>query len=216
MNSVDPVTVTFMDCETLGLDPAAPIWEFAAIRRTYTDLWCIEQVYYCLIKHRPYPYLKDLPERFKVDYLKRYRFADPSTIVPRDEAARMIAEATNRAHIVGAVPNFDTERLQRLLHREGIHPRWHYHLTDIETLVVGFLAAHGEAPPMPWKSDVLSSLVGVDPGRFDRHTALGDVLWARAQYDKVMGINVSLSQGIREYLAGQRVSTDWMFEEESK
>jgi len=38
----------------------------------------------------------------------------------------------------------------------------------------------------PWKSEALSRAVGVDPRDFDRHTALGDALWARAIYSAVI------------------------------
>jgi hypothetical protein len=64
---------------------------------------------------------------------------------------------------------------------------WHYHLIDVENLVAGYLAARGELIPPPWKSDQLSAAVGVDPNDFGRHTAMGDVLWTRAQWDAVMG-----------------------------
>jgi len=34
---------------------------------------------------------------------------------------------------------------------------------------------------------VLSESVGVDPGRFERHSALGDARWAQALYLAVLG-----------------------------
>ena len=39
----------------------------------------------------------------------------------------------------------------------------------------------------PWNSNDLSRAVGVDPDDFDRHSALGDVRWAKAVYEAVMG-----------------------------
>jgi hypothetical protein len=101
-------------------------------------------------------------------------------------AAEMIDEATAGAHVVGAVPSFDTERLAKLMRRAGITPSWHYHLIDVENLAVGWLAARGETPSLPWRSDVLSKAVGVDPGNYARHTAMGDVQWVRDQYDAMM------------------------------
>ena len=97
---------------------------------------------------------------------------------------------------MGAVPNFDTERLALLLRAHGFEPPWHYHLIDVENLAVGYLAGRGDNPApdaigrhvsLPWDSNALSLAVGVDPDRFARHTAMGDVLWARAIYDTVMG-----------------------------
>ena len=54
-------------------------------------------------------------------------------------------------------------------------------------LAVGYLAGRGEPlPPLPWNSDNLSRMVGVDPDRFDRHTAMGDALWTQAIYDRIV------------------------------
>ena len=77
----------------------------------------------------------------------------------------------------------------------GFEPGWHYHLIDVENLAVGYLAGRGDNPApdaigrhvsLPWDSNALSLAVGVDPDRFARHTAMGDVLWAKAIYDTVM------------------------------
>ena len=124
---------------------------------------------------------------------------------------------TRGAHLVGAVPNFDAEVLGNRMREHGVCPSFHYHLIDAETLMVGWLngrrsrqneivdrwpAENGgeqapglvrwDAPgpwivPLPWKSDDLSRLVGVEPpGESDRHTAMGDARWARAIYDAVV------------------------------
>lgn len=94
--------------------------------------------------------------------------------------ARLVEKETRGAMIVGAVPNFDTEVLGDMLYRHQLCPAWHYHLTDIETLVAGYLIGRGETP-LPWRSEDLSRAVGVDPAGFDRHTALGDCRWILAQ-----------------------------------
>lgn len=39
----------------------------------------------------------------------------------------------------------------------------------------------------PWDSEAVSRAVGVNPDDFERHTAMGDVRWAMAIYDAVMG-----------------------------
>lgn len=39
----------------------------------------------------------------------------------------------------------------------------------------------------PWSSEELSTMLGVDPNKFDRHSALGDARWAEAMYDKIVG-----------------------------
>lgn len=116
-------------------------------------------------------------------------------------AAWQIVQATHNAVLVGACPWFDTGFLVPWLSRWGFVPSWHYHLRDVETLVAGALTAMERlciqlpgakrdelrriASP-PGDSTALSLAVGVNPDHFDRHTALGDALWARAMYDAVM------------------------------
>jgi hypothetical protein len=198
-----PSDVTFVDTETLGLHRKAPIWEFAAVRRSYNEPFdgsYTERTFHCFIEHQAQPWLKMMPDQFKVDYLRRFRPAPH--VLTKTAAVAMITEAMQGAHIVGAVPNFDTERLHRLIVKhtkmdvEG--DVWHYHLIDVENIIVGYLrAAMVHVPSMlhatfqelttpPWDSNALSSAVGVNPEDYDRHTAMGDVLWARAQYDAVM------------------------------
>ena len=119
-----------------------------------------------------------------------------------DDWAALFAELTDGAHLVGAVISFDEERLRRLLRRHRACPSWHYHLIDVEALAAGWLAcetgytesvgtpAEGFDPRPPWDSNALSAAVGVEPDKFDRHTALGDAYWARAIHDAVMGWDV--------------------------
>ncbi len=97
------------------------------------------------------------------------------------EVAASVMELTAGAHLVGAVPSFDAAFLGRLLRGNGCCPAWHYHLCDVEALAAGLT----QTEP-PWDSGKLSAAVGVEPGQFDKHTALGDARWARAIYDAVM------------------------------
>jgi hypothetical protein len=102
-------------------------------------------------------------------------------------AAYLVAEFTHGAHIVGAVPNFDTEVLASLLRDVGFTPAWHYHLVDVENLAVGYLAATSRDVQPPWSSNELTARLGLPPvPEQDRHTALGDARWARAVYDRVL------------------------------
>lgn len=122
----------------------------------------------------------------------------------RADAAKHIARWTHQAHIIGAVPNFDTETLAPLLREHGLVPSWNYHLIDVENLAAGWLNAYAArlensertieratelraiATP-PWDSEELSRAVGIEPGEFARHEALGDAKWARAIFDAVTG-----------------------------
>lgn len=185
--------IVFLDTETLGLDPAAPIWEFAAIRQSDPDMQA-ETLHLFINNPDDAKWLESLPEPFAQDYRTRFG-RNYGLSVSADIAAHQIREFLDgRPHIVGAVPSFDTERIARqLMEPHGFDRPWHYHLIDVENLVVGYLRglymAGGQDMPIdpPWKSDELSRAVGVDPEQFDRHTAMGDVLWVRAQYDAVMG-----------------------------
>lgn len=173
--------LAFLDLETTGLSLDDDIWEFAAIVREEdgTETTC-----HMFIQH---DYLKcaKLPEPFRSDH--QARFAPGALAEPQEAAAKRIAALlADRIHIVGAVPNFDTERIALLLRRFGLTPGWHYHLCCVENLVVGYLAAQGEALAPPWSSDDLSTRMGVDVEKYDRHTALGDAKWARDLYDAVM------------------------------
>lgn len=177
--------LVFMDTETLGLEILAPIWEFAAIRREPDGK---EQRYHCYIDHDPDMWIgskSQLPAKFRDDYLERF---SPESALTSYWAAAMMHAATRDAHIVGAVPSFDTERIARLLNRTGIgEPPWNHHLVDIENLAAGFLAGNGAGALPPYNSNELSKAIGVNPDDFDRHTAMGDVLWVRAQWDVIMG-----------------------------
>jgi hypothetical protein len=114
-----------------------------------------------------------------------------------------IHELTRGAHLVGAVPDFDAYRLEDLLREGGLLKAWHYHLVDVEALMVGYLAGKAaawyedppndtqwgpETPGLPWKSKDLAEKIGVDnPTAEEEHTALGDARWARRIYKKIMG-----------------------------
>lgn len=178
--------VAFIDTETLGLDPDHhPIWEVGLILPDGGEFcWQIEVTGRELGLAHP----KALEiGRFDERYDKTAE-AEPSAVV----AGKLSLLIPQGCHLAGAVVSFDEERLRRLFWRHGLVPPWHYHLIDVEALAAGWLAAAVEdvAPTVcrpPWKSDELSRAVGVDPDRFDRHTALGDARWAKAIYDVVYG-----------------------------
>jgi len=193
----------FIDTETTGLSLDDDIWEFAAIRRE-SDGTQVEHHFF--IQHETAK-CSQLPESFLADHKARFPVAHgarPDGVLSRDEAAKRIYELTaDRPHIVGAVPNFDTERLAILLRDFGLEPKWHYHLIDVEALAVGYLNAIVTSAPipsiyehlrttgrpdLPWRSDDLSRCCGVEPpSDADRHTAMGDARWAMRLYDAITG-----------------------------
>lgn len=174
----------FLDCETLGLDPAAPIWEFAAIRLNRDGT---RDELHCQILHQQDHWLDTLPEQFADDYRARF---DIQAAIPPAMAAKEIQRITDGAIIAGSNPTFDIERLTRLLERCARTPTWHYHPLDIPSMALGYLARMiycvrtlADSPvSVRWSSDELSRRIGVNPGDFARHTAMGDVEWCLAQW----------------------------------
>jgi hypothetical protein len=178
--------LVFLDTETTGLDLTDDIWEFAAIRCNPDGT---SESLHLFIQHDTAKCAK-LPASFFGDHMARW----PHGFAPVEpsHAAELIVdilrrEDGQRVHVVGAVPNFDTERLALLLTRHGHSPQWHHHLIDVENLAVGWLAGCGEPlPPLPWNSDDLSRAIGINPDDYRRHEAMADVEWARDIYDRVM------------------------------
>lgn len=179
--------LAFIDTETLGLDPHRhPIWEIAVIipdgphaGENCWQVWLTDD-----------QIAAAEPEALEVNgFHDRY---EPGTAIISSTSAVLFAELTRGRHLVGAVPSFDEERLRRMhdelhLGRPDHYP-WHYHLIDVEAMAVGYLAAQGTPVQLPWSSDDLSRLVGIEPPTGDdRHSALGDARWARRIYDAITG-----------------------------
>lgn len=177
-----PTALVFLDTETLGLGIDDPIWEIAAIRR---ELDGSEERFHVHVAHRNGLLLSPpdgFPAQFRTDFDARYDRLDGVPTLTHTALRPLLRNLfRDRPHVVGAVPNFDTERIAYQFGVSG----WHYHLIDVENLAVGYLAAVGSFPPPPWNSDDLSRAVGVDPDRFRRHEAMADVEWARAIYDRI-------------------------------
>jgi DNA polymerase III epsilon subunit-like protein len=211
--------ICFVDCETTGLDPDRhAIWEVALITpdgnehvwqfpvdemaadpfalnigRYWDRRWGTDN------EVKPWDAVYDA----HTPKSRRKNFPDEGRAIrPGLDWCRHFRDLTAGCHLAGAVVSFDEERLRRLLHRNEILHRWHYHLVDVEALAVGYLAgssAYGKSAagskqaevwPViapPWKSDDLSGLLGISVSDEDRHTALGDARWARALYNAVMG-----------------------------
>jgi len=181
--------IVFVDTETTSLALDTEIWEVAMVRRDKNNKE-LDIVEFQIM-------VEDLSKAdpFALRINKFYDRYNEMHAFTKYEAAQQIVMATRGAHIVGAVPNFDTERMDRLLRAYRFLPDWHYHLIDVETLAIGYLKGlTSESYPyefkLPWKSDELTKAIGVEPPtEEERHTAMGDVRWAMRIYDKVMGIS---------------------------
>jgi hypothetical protein len=195
--------IVFLDTETDGVHPGRKPWEIAMIRREADGTQGEISFFVTIDLSTADPFGLRVgrfydrhPTGRVISGLDEFNpvasWADPA-FKNREEAAYLVARMTHGAHIVGAVPNFDTEILATLLREHGLCPSWHYHLIDVENLAVGYLygTERGKAGfgiAMPWKSDDLMEAIGVDPPtEEERHTALGDARWAMRAYDAITG-----------------------------
>jgi DNA polymerase III epsilon subunit-like protein len=207
-------TIVFVDCETTSLRPDRRAWDIALIVREDGE----EDV-----EHQWFIDADDLdlgnadPFSLRIGHFYERHPAAGTTdfFVPNVESEhfvmRQVEHWTRGAHLVGSVPNFDADVLGTRMRANGILPSWHYHLQDVETLIVGYIrglivataeqldaadkptdALRQLPTALPWNSEDLSRAVGVEPpSGEDRHTAIGDARWARDMFDAVMGKSAS-------------------------
>lgn len=126
----------------------------------------------------------------------------------RDQVLGQIDRYIDQAVVVGSnVGKFDlAEILWRTLTDAGFAPTWHYHPIDVASLAAGYAMGHnaGTAPEraqwadgptpnrgllpdlsFPFKSDRVTSAIGVPATTKGKHTALADARWARDTFDAV-------------------------------
>lgn len=190
-------TLVFVDTETISLErDHRHLWEVALIVEhaqppdgngvieDEEHVWILDDV----------PLGEADPRSLEIGrFYERYR---PGILhhTSRAHVAAKVSELTRgHATLIGAVPSFDEERLWGLLRANGACPDWHYHLVDIETLIVGY-AANGATTPLeqkilrpPWKYDELLAALGITVDENERHTALGDAKVVQQAYHRIMG-----------------------------
>lgn len=181
--------LAFVDCETTGLDPDRhQVWEVGLVLADSDELDNVDEH----VWHLPVHLRRADPMALRISGF-RQRHGVRDEVINLDVFAPQLAQLTDGAHLVGAVPSFDEERLRRILRAHGECPTWHYHLIDIEAMAVGWLHARGENRPpvdlsLPWESNELSRACGIEPPSDDeRHTALGDARWAYRWYRALVG-----------------------------
>jgi len=187
----------FCDCETTGLDSNRnEVWEVAAIVR--------DPMPDGIKGHMPdaefHWFLHINLEKADLIALNIGHYFERHPVMLKDHGQKepYVTNVTNDtvfareffnlsigAHIVGAVPDFDTRFLAKILKRNNLLAAWHYHLVCVENLAAGKL---GMEPP--WKSDEVFAKLGyntdTDEYRLGKHTALGDCRVVRDIYDLVM------------------------------
>jgi hypothetical protein len=195
--------IVFMDTECDGLRPDRKVWEVAIVRREPDGREVEWQAFVEIDLSTAEPYGLQVGRFYERHLLGRglsghqpdARGPEP---ISRRRAAFEVARRTHGAHVVGAVPSFDTNVLDSLLREQGLIPAWHYHLIDVEVLALGYLAGRWSTVvdkqgntrlrTPPYSSDELTEALGVESASEDeRHTAMGDVRWVMRMYDAIMG-----------------------------
>lgn len=210
--------IVFLDVETTGTDPERHhVWEIGLITNRGEFSWILQLDedelataepmalsigdyyhragkahfdYVTATRHAPIAMMTEADER-GWDELMR---GTPYISLPdRSTLVAFLARAIGTSHLVGAVPSFDARFVGDLMRAHNRPPSWHYHLVDVEALAAGKL---GLQPP--WKSKELYRVLGLNPGYFSEHTALGDARMAKAVYELVFGLTPSWPDAIDE------------------
>lgn len=127
-----------------------------------------------------------------------------------EEVASLLAPRLADAHVVGAVPSFDEKFLKPFFRTHGHVSTHHYHLIDIEPLMIGRLLAlahemgstkfevdakgtikdYKEIVGLPYKSRELAWATGVTSPVDEAHTALWDADWAMRCFAQVYSLSI--------------------------
>jgi len=187
----DPRILAWTDTETTGVHPARRPWEIAAIVRPAGADVRQDTPYTWFIDVRDIDLGNADPVALRIGrFYERHPQMNgrrkEHTVWRLHEALPHVEELLRGAVIAGSNPSFDMETLGPLMRAHGILPSWHYHPLDIPSMAEGWLRGRGKSLPDKLKSDELARAVGVDPDKYDRHTALGDCELFRAVYEAII------------------------------
>lgn len=180
--------IVFIDCETTSLRPDRRAWEIALIKREDPGRRDREASWFVTLDDLDLGNADLMSLKIGGFYDRHPEIRQPhADSLPRE--AQILTEVevlTRGALVLGSNPSFDMETLGAAMRRVGICPSWHYHPVDVPTMAQGWLLGNGiNVADLPQKSDDISLAVGVDPTKFDRHTAIGDCYWISDLYDAI-------------------------------
>ena len=131
------------------------------------------------------------------DALTLTRYDDriaPQDKVPASEWLSQFLEDAQGAILVGAVPNFDAQHLERMCRKMGLEPTWDHHLLDVETLALPLIAPGPEAPRSLAKT---CAALGIPHDKDQAHGALYDAQQTRLVFDRIWSLLAELREGDR-------------------
>jgi hypothetical protein len=197
--------IVCIDTETFGLRRnTQPIWEVAAVWPDGgQNLWQLdwshrgeepELLQDILADAHPFAlemngYLGRFGVDPKLDDVS-YRVCTPFEFIIQFSMQLKVVESDfgAKAHLAGAVVSFDEERIRELydVHTntpegEDINYPWHYHLIDVESMLLDrYATLEGKVPSIPYKAIQLAEAFDIEPTPDEeRHTALGDARWVK-------------------------------------
>jgi len=187
-----------LDTETTGIGPDRRAWELGLIVTGVLPSWWRDDEFmrrgrFGLDAPGHYRWFVDAadldlgnadPFALRVGrfYDRHPQFATVDAVTVREaELLLWVERLTRGQHLLGAVPNFDADVLDRRMRAHGILPSWHYRLRCVESAACGYLRRE-----VGGLEEVANEL-GIEFNKDDRHTALGDAQLALAVWDKVIG-----------------------------
>ena len=112
-----------------------------------------------------------------------YDLYDESSAAECRDVAESIAGTTSGTVVAGINPMFDIVRLETMMRRERFAPAWYYEPIDVKNVAAGTLIGRKRVPTdqydPPWSTTQIADWMGLDLGKYDRHTSWGDAQLAR-------------------------------------
>ena len=116
----------------------------------------------------------------------------PQTRSPATEWLAQFLEDADGAYLVGAVPDFDANHLERMCRKVGLEPTWDHHLLDVETLALPLIAPGPDGPRSLART---CQALGVDHDKDQAHGALYDARQAMRVFDRVWELMAAVRAG---------------------
>lgn len=203
------VPLVFLDTETTGLSYDKQVWDVAMIRDNPDGTTERDQFMIQVFEESTelYEFNEDSKQ---YNHWERYDAA--STISALAAAEHIKHMFRDNAHLVGMVPDFDSNALWRLIRDHSADSRagfpWYYQVIDVDMIALGYFRGclnglaglNNPAAKMnkhtlerlvslPLNTNAASAYLGVPvPSDSERHTAMGDAKWTRNIYYALAGV----------------------------